>query len=141
MAAKNKRTKRRFGILDLLLPAAAVALAVSVLITINAIREAGPYMDREDTLYRYLQDESYQTLAARSLDAGTLEETGSLKTAELYRVGEYFRIAFLREAFEKNGNKQTAETYTGLAEDLKNGMGDLKEEAGRIDRLLEDAVR
>lgn len=97
----NKNKRKPFSFLNLVIVLLSFVLAISIITTIFVFRENRTvYYDSESTLYMYLSDEEYSTLANRYYDnvIGHEEDSQVRKVADFYAVGRYFESAFLANA-------------------------------------------
>ena len=139
--SKERRTRRLFSILNVLIVILTIVLAVSILITIHMLRdESILYYDKENSLYSYLSDGEYSALIDRYYENGIGKETDprTRKAAEYYAVGRYFEKAFFANAFEKAGNMEKADRCRQQMEELETEMGQFSAEKKEILKLFPD---
>lgn len=132
----NKNKRKPFSFLNLVIVLLSFVLAISIITTIFVFRENRTvYYDSESTLYMYLSDEEYSTLANRYYDnvIGHEEDSQVRKLADFYAVGRYFESAFLANAYQKAGNSEKEEKMRQKMESFGEEMGQF---AGEKDRIL-----
>ena len=122
----NKNKRKPFSFLNLVIVLLSFVLAISIITTIFVFRENRTvYYDSESTLYMYLSDEEYSTLANRYYDnvIGHEEDSQVRKVADFYAVGRYFESAFLANAYQKAGNSEKEEKMRRKMESFGEEMG------------------
>ena len=137
----NMNKRKPFSFLNLVIVLLSFVLAISIITTIFVFRENRTvYYDSESTLYMYLSDEEYSTLANRYYDnvIGHEEDSQVRKVADFYAVGRYFESAFLANAYQKAGNSEKEEKMRQKMESFGEEMGQFAREKDRILSLFPD---
>ena len=136
----RKSGKKPFSILNFLIVFLSVILAISIVISVHALRDAKSVSyDQEQYLYYRLTDGEYASLAERWYENGLGNEDNPQvkKVLDYYAVGRYYEKAFLANAWEKAGNTAKAQKLRTQMEELEPLMGQFAVEKQKIQMLFE----
>ena len=138
--AGHPAAPKKYTLLNVLIILLSVILAISILVTVHAFREASPvYYDTDSSLYYHLKDGSYESLDRRYYEnaIGRENDPKVQQVSEYYAVGRYFEKAFFAKAFETAGDSKKAARYRTEMDRLEKEMGDFSAEKQLILKLLE----
>lgn len=129
-------------ILNILLVAASLALAISLLNLMFSIqyanREVEDPVERDRRVFEYeLKHRAYNEI----LGGYYSERIGSLEPGagyeDIYRIGGYAHAAFMSRVCDEKGDAKKATTYRDKAAGIRKELGPYEYAADEIDEVIE----
>ena len=139
MPGMRRKPGKKYTFLNVVIILLSVVLAISILITIYAVRDTSTvYYDNESSLQYMLTDKQYVRIAERyDLIAIGHPDAGPIrKLSEYYAVGRYFEAAFFEHAYETVGLTEKAEALRAKMDAIEAEMGEFAPEKENILKLF-----